>query len=186
MKKLIISLVAVTFLVCGMAFAYDEGSDINQREISGGTASDPVRFIQLVRNPEVGDDVASLSAGSVVVWDINSDDGVTINVVTAAGQSNDAVAGVTVGSIPTSDGARTAANSVGRREWGYIQTYGYTDDCMVDATTAVAAGQSLIACPAVPGKACIGSTTNRTQAIIGFAFDAVSSVGDEEVFLRLR
>ena len=188
MRKLIISILAITFLFVGSVCAYDEGGAINIKEESRGSASDPVRVYTLVRNPRTGVNAIAISAGDVLLWDCNSDDGVTINIVTEAGQSSDAVAGVAVGVIPTADGARTAVVAVGAREWGYIQTYGLHTTVNFDVQAGAAAvGQTLVASPDIPGVCQVTETTDGIHnQVMGFAYDAEASTADAEVFLRLR
>lgn len=63
-----------------------------------------------------------ISADSVVVWDVTSNDGVTINKTTT---SFDAlVAGVTIDRIQGSSRDNTAANDESSNNWGRIQTWG--------------------------------------------------------------
>lgn len=190
MKKLILIVLALT-LVGGVAFAgYDEGAYINNKEGSKGSPADPVRVYQLVRYAEMAASSRPLTGGEGVCWDTVSDDGVTIALRSKAG-SRDAVAGVTVGRIPTSEGGGTAAQEIGKSNWGYIQTYGYCPKAMVLAT--VAAGQAIFLSetdsylgPCLLGSI-VAATTPTVPQGIGFAYDAVSSnAQDVEVFLRLR
>jgi len=186
MKKLFYSFLLASFLIGGgVAIAYNDGSAVNNKEASGGSAADPVRVYTLVRYPNTTDVGVALSAGDVVIWDCVSDDGVTVNLVTVAG-SSDAVAGVVVSStIPTADQANTAAGDIGRRNWGYIQTYGVNSTVNIISGPAVA-GQSLIASDtaryATSGVTVQAATQKRT---LGFAYDASSS-GQSEAFIMTR
>lgn len=195
MRKLILSLFGLV-MACGVAFAaYDEGAAIHNRESSKGSAADPVRVYQLVRYGEVGVNVPSISAGEVVYWDVVSDDGVTINRLaylgTATGAaSTDSVAGIAVGAIPTSDNASSAANSIGSRNWGYVQTYGPCSTAMVKAS--VTAGQALAASDTlIEGAYVIGVTSangaNKAGSIFAFALDTVSATSNSnEIFVKNR
>lgn len=191
--------VLALLLATGNAFAaYDEGSAIHNKEASKGSPADPTRVYMLVRYPEVSVDTPSISAGEVLVWDAISDDGVTVNriarptngtagMTTTGAASTDAVAGISVGTIPTADNASSAANSIGSRNWGYIQTYGLCSTAMVQATTvaggAIAAndtaGDQLYAIP-------VTGANPRAGAIFAFAMDACSSDGNCEVFVENR
>lgn len=193
MKKLF-AFIATLALLGGVAFAaYDEGTAINNKEKSAGNPSTPVRVYQLVYYPEVHANVASISAGEVLFWDIISDDGVTVNrpaVLTKStgATSADSVAGVAVGAIPTCDTAAGASSSIGSRSWGYIQTYGPNSATLVSST--VAAGQALEADPVNPGYAKgflnQDASAGNAGSIFAFAYDAVSSSGQAEVFIKNR
>lgn len=194
MRKLILSLFAL-FACVGSAFAatYDEGAYTHNIEQSRGTPADPVRVYMLVRYPEVGANVASISAGEVLGWDVISDDGVTVNRLAWAGTntgstSTDAVAGVAVGTIQTADTANAASSSLGSRNWGYIQTYGYCPVAMVQSTAvagqALAMNDTLVDAQYALPVAVSGNT--RAGAIFGFALDAVSSDGQAEIFIKNR
>ena len=201
--SLVLALSVLFGIVSGVGYAYDDGGVLHQTEKSGGTAADPVRVIQLVRNPmftavgQAGGDATysqSLSSGDVVLWDLISDDGVTVNIVGEGGisVSNDAVAGVVVSStIRTADGvSQSAVADIGKRNWGYIQTYGYFSGAHVDAS-AITAGDGLKA-SSTTRKAGTGAwvgvnaTGTGNNGSIGFAFDTSSSVGNAEVFVRTR
>ena len=189
-------------ITCVPAFAaYDEGSQANNKLGHPGTPGDPVRVYTLVRNPmftataQAGGDATysrPLSNGDAVLWDLTSDDGVTINIIGEGGisVSNDAVAGVVVGAIPTADvQGNTAVQDVGHRNWGFIQVYGLHAAAFVDAS-AITAGDSLrlSATTRRLGTAQFvginfASTGNRSA---GFAFDTSSAVGSAEVFVATQ
>ncbi len=193
MKKFYSLLLALLVLSGGSAFGYQDDGNVNNKEISGGTAADPIRVYELVRYGESGANASSISAGDVVVWSLVSDDGVTIGLNSVVGAfgavlSNDAVAGVAVGTIPTAETAgNTAVADLGRRNWGYIQTYGYNSAVKVDGST-ILAGSGLRA-SADPRRAGIGSAATGSVGggPLGFAFDATSASSDAaEVFIRTR
>lgn len=198
MKKLFISLLAIASLIGGgLSYAYyDEGGNggaPNVKDTSGGPVGTPVRVYTLVRYPVFSPNVPSLSAGDVVLWDTISDDGITINTMGEGGVtiSNDAVAGVVASlAIPTADvQGNTATQDVGRRNWGYIQTYGLNTDCNIDGTT-ITVGQALIpSSVARKASATVGANTNDISIAnpLGFAFDATStSANGRKVFVRTR
>ncbi len=174
----------------GVAFGYSDDGNTNRKESSGGTAADPVRIYQLVRYPVTNaSSVVSvsnvLSAGDVVVWDTVSDDGVTVNAVNAGGMSRDAVAGVVVATITGDVGAVDAVTDIGRKNWGYIQTYGLCTHSKAVGAIAFA-GQSLTA-SSTPGYAVVidtGSTSNAAR--LGFAYDTSAATGAVEMFVDVR
>lgn len=190
MKKFF-SLLLCALLIGGAlpnAYAYNDGGNVNQKEVSGGSPSDPCRVYQLVRYGEVGVNMPSLSSGDVVSWDVISDDGVSVNkggYLSTAFVSADAVAGVVVSlTIPTADSTGTASESIGKRNWGYIQTYGLNTDCQVSA--AMNAGEGLIMSGSVPGFASPRGTVFN-QKVFGFAYDTeTGSNGGAEVFINNR
>jgi len=188
MKKLL-SFVAIVSLLGSVAFAYDEGSTgPNLKRSIGAPASYPVKVLQLVRNGENGANESAMSNGDVVIWDCNSDDGVSVTYIGTGGNpstSTDAVAGVVVGSIPTAETTgTTAVTDVGKRNWGYIQVYGLHSATRVTAVP-ITAGEGLRA-SATRGAAIGSGTTGPTasDASLGFAFDTSSSAGTAEVFVR--
>lgn len=195
MKKLL-SLFAIGFLfVGGIALAdYDESGAIRNLKIQHpGLNSDAVKVITLVRYPDANPNTPSISSGDVVIWDLTSDDGVSINlnsVVGLAGAvlSNDAVAGVAVGTIPTAEpgnGGNTLANDNGKRNWGYIQIYGVNTSVKVDSST-ILAGSGLRA-SADPRRAGIGSAATGSVGggPLGFAYNASSATADAAtIFIR--
>lgn len=192
MKKSFLVLLCALF-VSASAYAYSEGTvGPNRKESSGGQPYTPVKVIQLVRFPEDKDIGVALSKGEVVLWDVISDDGVTVNRGSAIGltASNDAVAGVVVSTtIPTADQAGTAATDYGHRNWGYIQTYGYCSAVMIDTSNGnVAAGQGLRA-SASSGYA-VGAQNDGgkvSNGSLGFSYDAVTSGSNSnEAFIRTR
>ena len=200
MKKIYIVLALSVLFGIGNGvncFAYDDGGAVNLKENSGGATSDPVRVYQLVRYPETGANRTTLSAGEVVIWDVISDDGVTVNSPAAVGitTSTDAVAGVVVSSlgIPTADNVTgTAVTDMGKRNWGYIQTYGLCSSVMIEPLTGgnVAAGQGLRA-SATRGYASasrISVSLTDAPGSLGFSYDAVatSPSSGNEAFIRTR
>jgi hypothetical protein len=198
-KLLFVFALLVSF--CGSAFAaYDEGTAIHNKELSKGSAADPVRVYQLVRYPANGANDTSISGGEVLFWDVVSDDGVTINrfsavqngsavAINTGATSSDSVAGIAVGTFLTADTASSAANSIGSRNWGYVQTYGLTT-AMVQSTAA--AGQALAANDTlVDGAYCLPVTAAngglKAGSIFAFAVDAASSdASGVEVFVKNR
>lgn len=191
MRKALLITLALLLVLPGSALAVGriDSSAAHNTESSFGTAADAVRVVQYVRYAENNADDVSLTTGQVVVWDDESDDGVTIGLITLVG-SADCTAGVVLGIIETSETTGAATAQVGTRNWGYIQTYGFNEDAMVQAT--VMSGQAICTSSVVTsgyaGPCLQDGVQGITQAnAIGFAYDAVaSSATDVEVFLRLR
>ena len=178
---------SIACLFSGPSFGYDEGNRIHMLIESNGTASDPIRIYQLVRFPDLGNSHLYVSAGDVLIWDTVSEDGVSANYVqfTDITTSSDCVAGVAVGDIPTADSAGTVTSDVGKRNWGYIQVYGYNEKVKVDAS-AITAGEGLRA-SAQKGQATgtSGDATTNGGGSLGFAYNANSSTSTSiKVFIR--
>lgn len=181
-KKLSFIVLALS-LMSGLAFAsYDEGAYIHNVERSKGSPADPTRVYMLVHYAVNGTSTAGLTEGDVVVWDCVSDDGVTV-AITGSTSSVDAVAGVLVGNLPTSDTAGTAAQNIGNRNWGWIQTYGHCAKIKTLAT--VVAGQALKASSSTVGYA-QGAENSINVRLFAFAYDAVATNGEAEGFIVNR
>lgn len=124
MKKYISLMLLVGFvLMQGVGFAATEPSDTGIRKrVVGASASVPTKVFQLVRFANRGAN-AIVNSGDVVVWDTNSDDGVTVALTTTSGDGS--IAGIAVSQIVSPDsGSSSAADDEGRNNWGYIQVYG--------------------------------------------------------------
>ena len=191
MRKLSILLSLAILLSGGVAIAYQEASDPGIKEASGGTVAQGVKVYQLVRNPNAGANDATFVSTDVVLWDTISDDGVTVNKTTDLGitTSTDAVAGVVVGEIPSAEAVgvvNSAADDLGNRNWGYIQTYGVA----LAKSGEVQVGGALGAGPVAVRANRLGAIgTQDGTSTLGFALDAVASTQGEtviEVFVRTR
>lgn len=129
MRKYLLSVLAVLFLA-GTAFAAGINSNPGVGDIfgQGKYQSDPHRIFRMVRyvQPSSGFATAStLGANSLVVWDVTNDDGVTVTTSTIS--SDATVAGITVTTALTQETQNnTAAQDQGKRNWTWLQTYGYT------------------------------------------------------------
>ena len=188
MKKLSILLVFALLLSCGVALAFTEASDPGLKETGSETIAQGVRIYRIVRNPitNTTSTAASMASSEVVIWDLVSDDGVTVNYTTNVGisVSNDAVAGVVVGSIPTADATSPVAD-LGKGNWGYIQIYGKAL-AKVDSS-AITAGEGLRASATDKlGTGAGHNGINQSGDALGFAYDASSSASTINVFVRAR
>lgn len=125
MKK-ILSILSLLTLVTLPAFAIDDPQFTNVMELRGrgaGQATSP-RIIKLVRNAREGDFNTSFSSGDAVAYSLVSDDGVTVDYTTTSGDAT--FAGICATTINSSDASTgtTAADDVGRRNWGWIIVHG--------------------------------------------------------------
>lgn len=142
MKKLF-SIVAILGFVATSAYAIDEPTFNNQVKLRGVGAkqAEATRVVKLVRYAENTQDAPSLTSGDAVVYSIVSDDGVS--VVRTTTSWDNAFAGIVATTIQSSDSASTgsAADDIGRRNWGWIVTHGPTvADASAGGTNAHAAG----------------------------------------------
>ena len=191
----ILSLVLVTLLVAGVAFAATPGfrlsPGIGEIPIQGGTQSSPGKIFRMVRYVPTsgGLNNTTVSANSLVVWDVISDDGVTVTLSTTSGAT--AVAGILAQQCLTpATLGNTAAVDRGKRNWTWLQTHGLA---AVDLATdsAIGAGSAFgtsLERGIGTGWPGIGATLGPTNVgKAGFVYDAVTAGGtDVEVFLTLE
>lgn len=203
MKK-IIALVLISLLIGGVAFAnigtpayrITPGIGEIKNNDQGGTQSDPTKTFRMVRYAAKG--VATdgnkhpLSADHLAVWDTVSDDGVTVTTSVVSGDTS--IAGVVTLLILTPDSGtygNTAVQDRGRRNWGWIQTYGLCQ-ISVDSVSGIAsAGTAFGNSGKEPGEAAGYDTTiNATgtkAGCAGFAYDAgAKNANNVEAFVRLN
>lgn len=143
----LIALVLILGLCSFVGVAYATDYPANPGEIKrpiGGRSSTAVRTYMLCRNGSQSANLGIISIGSAVVWDTISDDGVTVRMTTTSGDN--AFAGIAVTTIQTSDNntATAASHDDGRRNWGYIQVYGYNGDALTGGANGNAAGDLFI------------------------------------------
>lgn len=124
-KFLALSL-AVFLAASGVAYAVSTPDDPGIiKDVVGASQDTTVKVFKLVRYPKRGQNDTSLAVNDVVVYDTNSDDGVTVTTSTVSADGS--IAGIVVTTIQTADGnSTTAAGDNGRRNWGYIQVHGRT------------------------------------------------------------
>lgn len=194
MKKIFSVIVIISMLFCGVAIAspaYRQSPGIGDILGQGKLPSDPHRVFRMVRYVPLASGTAGsakLSADSICVWDTVSDDGVTVTTTTTSYDS--AVAGIIVLDILTPDEGtlgNTAVNDMGKRNWGWLQTYGLSE--VTVQADGVASVKSALGTGSECGKASlfVGSTTSSTvQGNAGFYYDAVTTTKtDAEVFVCL-
>lgn len=99
---------------------YSEWTDIS-RNNSRATA---VRELKLVRFGLAGPSSVGVVSGEAVIYDVASDDGVTVALTTTS--ADRAFAGIAVTAISTSDNSSgtSAFDDIGRRNWGWIIVHG--------------------------------------------------------------
>ena len=191
-NRFIFSLLAF-ILVAGIAFAATPGyrSSPGTGDImgQGKYQSDPHKIFRMVRYiPRTYSGAIALSADSIVIWDLTSDDGVTITTTSTSYDS--AVAGIIVQNALTPDAVccNSAADDRGKRNWTWLQTYGLSQVNVTPNTAVVSAGAALAA-SAVAGEAVPfigGGTASTTQGMAGFFYDAAAAGADDvEVFLNI-
>ncbi len=133
MKKLLIILVAA-LLIGGVAYAAGVpqpaavGSE--RMKVVGTLPSDPQSTVLLVRYGSRYPNDGGITSGDVVVWDINSADGITVSKCVA--DKAVSYVGVAVTDILT---ATNSFVDAGDRNWGYIAIKGY---CLARVDTSSA------------------------------------------------
>lgn len=191
MRKYILSLFAV-LLIVGQAFAATPGFRQNPGtgDILGESKyqADAHKIFRMVRYvPPTYNGATTLSANSIVVWDVTNDDGVTVTTTTTS--SDSAVAGITVTQALTPDtSGNTAAQDVGHPNWTWLQTFGYTTVSMHSTLGVIDTAGSAIGTSATAGLAAgyIPSTAfPYRNGNAGFAYDAAATgATGVEVFLN--
>lgn len=198
MKKIFVLLVVALLCVSGVAYAGQTAlsvspgaGDIVAKHGSNDIPDKTFRIVRFMTNSNdvKPADTPSLTADSIVIWDTASDDGATI--CTTATSYDSAVAGVVPVAILTCDNiaaiGATAAEDVGRNNWGWLQTYGPCE--VTGMTLGTVAVKSALATSSQPGRAgsFVGSTTGPTvQGNAGFFYDAYTAAEtDVQAFVRL-
>lgn len=153
------------------------------------------RTFRLVRYvPASGNnDSATLGKYAIVIWDILSDDGITVTTTTTSGDTT--VAGITPVDTLTPDIntlGNTATADEGNRNWTWIQTYGKALVNWESGGGAATAGGAFgTAATAGRANTFTFATTagSNVNGIAGFVYNTVSGASDGEdtsVFLRLE
>lgn len=185
MRKLFLALLAVLF-ISGTVFAatpgYRQSHGTGDVLGQGKYPSEAHKIFRMVRYVQTTHDgAATLSAESIVVWNLEEDDGVTVTTSTTSYDS--AVAGIIATQALTQEtDAATAAADVGKRNWTWLQTYGMAE--VFTAATAVTptAGDAM-GCSTTAGEAApfVASTSDeRANGNAGFYYDAATA-GDNDV-----
>ncbi len=199
-NKLMLLVLALSLAWSGVVFgAPAEPEDVGFRlnnAVVGGNDGVATKVFILVRNGDRTADTSALNSGDVVVWDTNSDDGITVTTTTIS--HDGAVAGILVTALETADtGSITAADDTGRRNWGYAQVYG-----VVLANSGVGGVNNVIAGGLVITSGDAGSITaieidlssdttgvmtaySAAAATIGFFMNDDDATASHRIFLRI-
>jgi hypothetical protein len=180
MKKII--MISLAILLCGsMAFA---ATPPGKGDIMGQAnfPSDPGKIFRLVRFVPASGSINSttLSAESIVIWDTTSADGVTVTTTTTSSDAR--IAGIVVNDILTPENGalgNTAVQDLGKRNWGYIQTYGYAK-AMFNSLGASVVGTSF----GTSATASQSGSDSTAGTIAGVSLETTTS-GETKVFLRV-
>ena len=177
-------------LLTSTAYATNYPS-IEQYELKGpkgGRSGQPTITLKLVRWGNGGPNTASLASGDVVVYDTNSDDGVTVD--TTASSHDARVAGVLVTTIQTADINSTSAfDDEGHRNYGYVIVHG---PAWADAggDNGATVGQAWITSKDTTKLTTWESTVTAgevAQAVIGgFFMDTATDSSTQQVFVELE
>ena len=191
MKKKFLFIFLAVLLIAGTAFAetpgYRQNPGVGDILGQGKYQSDAHRIFRMVRYiPVTFPGSSTLAANSIVVWDLTSDDGVTVTTSTTSHDS--AVAGIIVTQALTPDtNGNTAAQDVGLDNWTWLQTYGLTT-VNYEAVNGNAAAGDAFSVSTTAGEITkfVSSTTNsRAQGRAGFFYDAATA-GDNTVQVFLN
>ena len=149
--------------------------------IGGNNEKDqPISQIVRVRYGQTGASHATVVSGTVMMWDTNSADGVTVSVCTSAWAGDFAAAGVAVTPFLTDD------NGVYNEDddsWGYMAVKGYCL-ALVDTSKAVTGGIL------VPSDALNGYYGTRGDQLLkasqdcGVLLTDTTSDGNMKVYLK--
>ncbi len=146
MRKLTLLLLTLSLAFGGFAQAYDAPSydSYNELRNAGGRSSVPVRVVKLVRYSNFNEDGPDVAVGDALIWDTNSDDGVSVAYSTNSRDGS--FAGIAATAIKTADlSTTTAAGHDGARNWGYIVVSGYASaKVAAGAATSFAAGDRFV------------------------------------------
>jgi len=190
MKRILFALIAVLLLV-GMANAatpgYSSSPGIGEIVQMSNQWDAPKKFrmVRYAKGQTAGD--TTLVTESIVVWDTTDDDGITVTTSTTSYDTT--VAGIIVQNALTEEvgtSGNTAAEDAGRRNWTWLQTYGYCQ-VRVGLESVKAAGAAMgTASSAGEAGPFIPSTTDPAlQGVAGFFFDTAAAAADDvECFLK--
>jgi hypothetical protein len=190
MKKFICLFIALLmvgiFPIASFAINNPDDSNINivHKEPVGNDAMKPTVEVRRIRYPYTHKDGTTLSSGDVVVWDINSDDGLTISACTVSCDSK--IAGVLITNVMTDDNGTSAGESGNGTNWGFMAVRGKV---LAKVCGLINVGDKIMPSSAVIGAATIlspdqtmvgvGHVDNGAGAaywgILGIALDAHAS-----------
>lgn len=190
MKKALLLLIALLF-VSGVAIAetpaYRLSPGAGEIKSKHGTEAVPDKTFRLVRYvPATGTlDSASIDAGSVVIWDTQSDDGITVTTTTTSYDSR--VAGILVLTTLTPENlANDVTEDVGKRNWGWLQTYGLSRvNIQTDGTATVGAALGTGDTAGDANDYLPSASSSTLNGFAGFFMDsAAANADDVDCFVR--
>lgn len=180
MSRKLFLLIAI-LLVGGLAFSGLAFAGSTEIFGQGGFQSTPHRIYRLVHNPNA----TVVSAERLVIWDLTIDNGVSVSYSTTSGDS--AVAGILVEAILGQViASNTAAEDIGKRNWGLMQTYGLA--AVSVASGVGTAGNAMGTSPTAgeAGDFTANTSTSNANGMAGFFYDTAAAGEDEvECFLVL-
>ena len=192
-KKLIAVTVAMLFMV-SLAYGVPATNNSGPGDILGQGKLDAQahKIFRLVRFVPTGGSNTSIgiSPESIVIWDTVSDDGVTVTTSTTSGDN--AVAGVIAATTVTPEYGclgNTATTDAGKRNWTWLQTYGYAKVLVATNLTCVA-GDKLGTSTQAGAASTFTQTGTLSGGVSGWAgifYDAVSIAAggdDAEMFIK--
>jgi len=187
----IFSLVLVALLVAGVALAATPGFRLspgigeNKTHAQGGQQSDPGKTFRIVRYvPADGDgDSTTLVTESLMVWDVISDDGVTVTTSTTSYIST--VAGIIVQAALTPETlGNTAVEDRGKRNWTWLQTHGLAQVRVGNGSVAVSEAMGTSVNAGEAGTFLASASDGTLNGNAGFFYDAANADADDvEVFI---
>lgn len=198
MKRIFFAFAAF-ILVASAAYAYPDDPTYdtwtNKSQNASLSKGSPVRVLKMVRYGNNVDIGAAIVSRDVLVYDLVSDDGITVTISTVSADAH--LAGIAVTAIQTADSTSTrAADDWGRRNWGWAIVHGPA----IVAVTAGGTNGNSVGDPWIPsaddGRATTVPTQDRTTAAGamavarskgGFFMDAaVAADTAVEVFVNLE
>lgn len=189
--KALLASFAVALFVCGMAQADEPTySTYSIKKNAGGDRIVPVRVLKQVRFSSQNQNGPDVAVGNVLVYDTNSNDGVSVRLTTTSGDA--AIAGIAATIIQTADNTQPAlADSNARRNWGWIVVHGPAT-ATVDGAGGASAGNPWMASAdsgevMTPVLGTGGNYDNaaRRQRLGGF-FMGTPADGEADVFVQLE
>lgn len=148
MRKIKISiLLMAAFLFSGVAFAGYSDPTFPAKKVNNEqwNQKEPYREIMLVRYSANGANAPTINSGDACVIDTVSDDGTSIGLTTTS--ADGAFIGIACTAIQSSDSGTTTRfdQDAGRRNYGYVVTYGRADaNVTAGGTNGNAVGAAVI------------------------------------------
>lgn len=175
MKKILFIALVLSLMFGQVCFA---DTQIDSGTNRGQSGANNVWFV--ARNTGT----AAISADRVVIWDTNSQDGISVKATTTSYDT--LVAGVTMDAISAVSTDATAANSAGNSNWGRVQVYGLHKNVSFDPGGTVTAAGARIASHSTSGLATLYRAASRDPAATSQVSDDYFGISLEAVVLGTR